>query len=86
MSTFDYIPRAFCGEVYMIARIWDLKSNPSIDPNLENNQKVTRVLFACENDFRALQSFSISSVAPQYKLYSGINVVVSFSATIANYR
>ena len=70
----------------MIARIWDLKSDPSIDPNLKNNQKVTCILFECENDFRALQTFSMKSLAPQYKLYSGMDVVVSFSATIANYR
>ncbi len=65
-----------------MVRIWDRKSNPSIDPNLANNERALRVNLRCENDVLALLHFSARA---QTQLYSGVDATLEMSVTIANY-
>ena len=73
--------RFYCGRVFLLAQVVDLKNVDTIDPDLRNNIAAKEVYLICD-DLLSLESFQISLQTPQHYLYGGVDQDIYLDALV----
>ena len=74
----------YCGNLFLVVEIKDLKNVPPIDPNPANNVAVYPVAMECEGDQISVTEFSVAPRLPQAVVYSGVDVEMDLSLMFWN--